>query len=110
MNRTIFLRCSALRMGAGLASEGDISALVSEEDDMRTLAALVLESELPITVGGLTLTERAVLLAHRAGLGPVRVWGARALNPASDSRLRPRGISVVQLPRGSAPLEGVSAD
>lgn len=71
-----------------------------------TLAALVFDGESPITVGGLTLTERAVLLADRAGLGPVGIWGPRPLDPASDRRLRSRGVSPVQRPAGLAPLEG----
>lgn len=73
-------------------------------------AVLVFDGEPPVTVGGLTLTERAVLLAHRAGLGPVRVWGVRRLDPASVARLRSRGISVVQRPPDSAPLESAGDD
>lgn len=72
---------------------------------MNTLSALVLHDESAITVGGMTLTERAVLLAHRAGLAPVRVWGASALDPASVARLQSRGVSVVQPPLATPPLE-----
>jgi phosphatidylglycerophosphate synthase len=61
-------------------------------------------------VGGLTLTERAVLLAHRAGLRPVCVWGVRALDPDSDARLQSRGVVVVQQSPASAPLEGAGND
>jgi phosphatidylglycerophosphate synthase len=54
------------------------------------LSALVIESAAPVTVGGLTLTERAVLIAARAGLAPVRVWapivppGAGPLQATAD--------------------------
>ena len=81
-----------------------------KRDTVRRLAALVLYDDSPITVGGLTLTERAVLLAHRAGLGPVRVWGVRALDRDSDARLRSRGIPVVRQPPDAAPLEGSADD
>ena len=81
------------------------------EDKMATtLAALVFDDEPPITVGGLTLTERGVLLAHRAGLSPVGIWGPPALDPASDRRLRARGISTAQQHRSSAPLEETEDD
>jgi phosphatidylglycerophosphate synthase len=71
-----------------------------------TPAVLVFDAEFPVMVGGMSLTERSVLLAHRAGLGPVCVWGARRLDPAADARLRSRGVSVVQRPPDSTPLEG----
>jgi phosphatidylglycerophosphate synthase len=77
---------------------------------MKTLSALVFDNGSRITVGGLTLTERAALLAHRAGLLPVRVWGERALNPASEARLRSRGVEVVQALPGSTPLAGAGDD
>jgi phosphatidylglycerophosphate synthase len=77
---------------------------------VKTIAALVFDDESPITLGGMTLTERAVLLAHRAGLGPVYVWGVRTLGPAADARLRSRGVSVVHRPPDSAPLEGAGND
>jgi len=77
---------------------------------VKALSALIVDDEFPITVGGLTLTERAVLLTHRAGLHPVRVWGAHTLGPDVAARLRSRGIVVIQQPPGSAPLEGVGDD
>jgi phosphatidylglycerophosphate synthase len=77
---------------------------------VKTIAALVFDDESPITLGGMTLTERAVLLAHRAGLGPVYVWGVRTLGPAADARLRSRGVSVGHRPPDSAPLEGAGND
>ena len=77
---------------------------------MKTPAALVLTDESPVTVGGLTLTERAVLLAHRAGFGPVRVWGVRALDRDRDAGLRSRGVSVIRQPPDVAPLEGAGHD
>jgi phosphatidylglycerophosphate synthase len=80
-----------------------------EATSTRSLAALIFDDESAVTVGGLTLTERAVLLAHGAGLSPVRVWGVRTLNPASVERLRLRGVAVVQQPPDLAPLE-MSAD
>jgi phosphatidylglycerophosphate synthase len=77
---------------------------------VKTPAVLVLTDESPVTVGGLTLTERAVLLAHRAGFGPVRVWGVRALDLDFDARLQSRGVSVIRQPPDSAPLEGAGND
>jgi phosphatidylglycerophosphate synthase len=74
---------------------------------VKTLSALVFDNRSPITVGGLTQTERAVLLAHRAGLLPVRVWGEQALDLGSEARLRSRGISVAQSPSSSTPLAEV---
>jgi phosphatidylglycerophosphate synthase len=71
------------------------------------IAALVMDDPSSLKVGGLTLTERAVLLAHRTALDPVYVWGPRMLDPASETRLRSRGVSVVQRPAGSPPLEHV---
>jgi phosphatidylglycerophosphate synthase len=76
----------------------------------KTLTALIFDTESPTTIGGLTLTERAVLLTHRAGLSPVRIWGSRTLTTDAAARLRSRGISVIQLPPDSAPLEGVEDD
>lgn len=73
---------------------------------MKTCAALVIDDGSPISVGGLTLTERALVLAHHAGLAPVYVWGARALDPGSLERLRSRGVTPEQRPSRSAPLEG----
>jgi phosphatidylglycerophosphate synthase len=80
------------------------------EGDVKTISALVIDDPSPIAVGGMTLTERAVLLACRAGFDPVCVWGVRTLDPASDARLRSRGVSVVQRPPGAAPLEGAGND
>lgn len=81
-----------------------------KDEDVKALSALVFDNGSPITVGGLTLTERAALLAYRAGLGPVRVWGVRALDPASERRLRSRGVSVVQPSQESTPLAGAGDD
>lgn len=72
---------------------------------MITRAALVLDSERPVTVGGLTLTERAILLAHRAGLHPVYVWGPHPIASILLERLRSRGADVVQLPSDAPPFE-----
>lgn len=70
-------------------------------------SAVVLDGGSPVMLGGLTLTERAVLMAHRAGLRPIRVWGAAALAPASVARLRSRGVQVALLQAGSPPLDGI---
>jgi phosphatidylglycerophosphate synthase len=78
--------------------------------NVTTISALVLDSPTAVTVGGLTLTERAVLLAHRAGLAPLRVWGVRGLGRATVVRLRSRGVSPVELPPESAPLAALQAD
>jgi phosphatidylglycerophosphate synthase len=72
---------------------------------MSVTSALVFDSGSRITVGGLTLTERAVLLAQRAGLRPVRVWGDRALDPESVARLRARGAAIIQLSPSARPFE-----
>ncbi len=77
---------------------------------MKTPAALVLTDESPVTVGGLTLTERAVLLAHRAGFGPLRVWGVRALDRDFGGGLRSRGLLVARQSPEPAPLEGAGND
>lgn len=74
---------------------------------MITRAALVLDSEHPQTIGGLTLAERAVLLAHRTGLHPVFVWGPHPFTPASLERVRSRGADVVQLLASTLPFEQV---
>jgi phosphatidylglycerophosphate synthase len=68
-------------------------------------AALVFHQGEPITVAGLTLTERAVLLARRAGLAPVYVWGPQLLDAASLARLRAQGATPQELSPGSPPLE-----
>ena len=77
---------------------------------MERLAALVFDGAPPIRVGGLTLTERAIRLADRAGLDPIYVWGLRAIDPDSAARLRSRGITPVQLPPEPSPLEGTGGD
>jgi phosphatidylglycerophosphate synthase len=68
---------------------------------MDTPALLVFDDERPITVGALTLAERAVLLGHRAGLRPLYVWGSGA----TSGRLKARGVSVEARSVASAPLE-----
>ena len=78
------------------------------DDDMRTPSALVFDDGSAITIGGLTLTERSAIVAHRAGLA-VRVWGAQPLNPASEALLRSRGVSM-PWPPGATPLEGAAGD
>ncbi len=70
---------------------------------MKTPWALVLDDGAAITIGGLTLAERSTIIAHRAGLA-VCVWGAGAIDPASDARLQSRGVTVRRL-TGPTPLE-----
>jgi phosphatidylglycerophosphate synthase len=77
---------------------------------MSTLAALVFDDGVPLTVGGMTLAERAMLLAHRAGLDPVYVWGPRALDLPSAARLRAQGVTPVQQRPDAAPLDGTADD
>lgn len=69
--------------------------------------AIVLADDSPAVLGGLTLPERAVLMAHRGGLRPIHVWGAAALAPASVARLQARGVQVALLPAASPPLAGI---
>jgi phosphatidylglycerophosphate synthase len=61
---------------------------------MAKLAALVFDESAPITLGGMTLTERAVSLAKRAGLEPVLVSDAGTPPPAPAARLN-SGVVVV---------------
>jgi phosphatidylglycerophosphate synthase len=77
---------------------------------VKRISGLVFDAASPVTIGGLTLTERAVLMAHRAGLSPVRVTGIRPLDSTFDARLRSRGVSAVQLPPGAPPLGAVGDD
>lgn len=77
---------------------------------MTNISALVIDSPTPILVGGLTLTERAVLLAHRVGLTPIRVLSVRGLAPTSLSLLQARGVSIVELPPESAPVRALPPD
>jgi phosphatidylglycerophosphate synthase len=65
---------------------------------MQTVSALVLDDESPVTVGGMTLTERAILLARRAGLDPVATSGtdvAPLKGTANDSALVIIGANVL---------------
>jgi phosphatidylglycerophosphate synthase len=71
------------------------------------VTALVLDDGSTAAIGGLTVAERASLLADRAGLAPVFVWGAQALNPRSRERLRRRGLTVTPLSPPVPPLAGV---
>ena len=74
---------------------------------MKSRAALVFEDKSPITIGGLTLTERAVLLAARAGLTPVRVRTTASDDSSVDALLRSRRISPVDQPEASSPILGI---
>jgi phosphatidylglycerophosphate synthase len=77
---------------------------------MEKLAALVCDQGVPITVGGLTLTERAVLLADRAGLAPVYVWGPGTIHAAPSGRLSSLGVVPRQCASDMAPLNGTRND
>jgi phosphatidylglycerophosphate synthase len=70
-------------------------------------SAVVVDDGSPVTLGGLTLTERAVLMAHRSSLRPIRVWGATTFARASVARLQTRGVQVGLLSPASPPLEGI---
>jgi phosphatidylglycerophosphate synthase len=70
---------------------------------MKAPAALVIASDKPVIVGGLTLTERSVLHAHRAGCHPIAVRGVGP-DTALPSRLERRGARVVRLPPTPATL------
>ncbi len=69
-----------------------------------TLTGLVLHNDQPIVVGGLTLTERGVLLLGRAGCDSLKLWGSRLLEPSAVDRLHARGVVVAQRDPASAPL------
>jgi len=61
---------------------------------MAKLAALVFDEGAPITLGGMTLTERAVSLVKRAGFEPVLVSETGTPPPAPSARLS-SGVVVV---------------
>jgi phosphatidylglycerophosphate synthase len=61
---------------------------------MTKLAALVFDEEAPITLGGMTLTERAVSLAKRVGLEPVLVSEAGTAPPVPSAWLNSRVVVV----------------
>jgi phosphatidylglycerophosphate synthase len=91
----ISLRRVRKRMGAG---------------GMKRLAALVLDEGASNRVAGLTLAERAVLQAVRAGFDPVYVWSTGKPDAAASARLQARGVAPLQLRADSAPLEGTRSD
>ena len=74
---------------------------------MQRAAALVVDEGQPVVLGGMTLAERAVLLAHQAGLDPVYV---RTLDPQASDRLRARGVAPLPQPSGSLPHAGPATD
>ena len=57
-------------------------------------SALVMSGSLQTHIGGMTLTERAVRLAHRAQLSPIRVCGDPQPPVLDVSTLRAEGIPV----------------
>ena len=77
---------------------------------MARISTLVFDAAEPVHVGRLTLTERAVLVAARAGLEPVRIWGAKPLDAAVLRRLHARGVFPIQLPSDSTPFGAIDGD
>jgi phosphatidylglycerophosphate synthase len=58
---------------------------------MTERSVLVIAGTIEVTVGPLTLWERAVLVADRVGLAPIRLWSRV---PVSSSTLARRGVRV----------------
>jgi len=73
---------------------------------VKTPAALIVHSGSSVVVGGLTLTERSILQAHRAGFDPIAVWGPHLLPASSLARLAARGVHVAVLSPEHPPLSG----
>jgi phosphatidylglycerophosphate synthase len=77
---------------------------------VKPISALIVASPVSTSVGGLTLAERAAIVAQRVGLTPVRVWGGNALSSSSHDRLRSRGVAVVELPADGGPFDALGPD
>jgi hypothetical protein len=88
---------------------GTPTALVLDNTGADNTGADNSDARPPVTIGGLTLTERAIVLADRAGLD-VAVWGPRDLALSSRERLRRRGVDVRQQSPERGPLEGLPQD
>lgn len=73
---------------------------------MKPPLVVVLRGESPPILGGLTLSERAILLALRAEQS-VRTWGPRALDPESRQRLASRMATFEEHPSGQDPLDRI---
>lgn len=61
-------------------------------------------------LAGLTLTERAVLAAHRAGIDRIHIAGARLPDEPVLARLRARGLSITCAPEHHFPFVAVPPD
>ena len=73
--------------------------------------ALVLTGYSPVRFAGLDVTERAALVASRAGASHVHISGAAPVDEAIVGRLRSRGLVVTFGKRSARPFEDVpSAD
>lgn len=88
---------------------------------MATLAALILtdgvgalRSTAPevgnTVIAGLTLTERAALAAHRAGVDHIYLAGEWLPDERVLARLRARGLSITRTPTRDNPFEAVPPD
>ncbi|MBI4263466.1 MAG: CDP-alcohol phosphatidyltransferase family protein [Acidobacteria bacterium] len=88
---------------------------------MATTAALVLTDGLGeyggltpgignTVLGGLTLTERAALAAHRAGIDRIHIAGECLPEEPGLARLRARGLSVTCAPEPHRPFAAVPSD
>lgn len=73
---------------------------------MKRPLVVVLRGASPRLLGGLTLSERAILLALRAE-HPVRTWGPAALDSASRERLASRKATCEEHPVDQAPLANI---
>lgn len=77
---------------------------------MQRTGVLVFDDGRHVRLGGMTLTERAVLLASGAGFEPVFVWGPREPDPNRLERLRARGAAPVRLAAGEPPFASIPGD
>jgi phosphatidylglycerophosphate synthase len=88
---------------------------------MATIAALILTDGLGglqpaisdignTVVAGLTLTERAVLAAHRAGIDRIHLVGECSPEEDALARVRARGLSVTCSKERCRPFEAVPSD
>lgn len=73
---------------------------------MKPPLVIVLRSGSPRLLGGMSLSERAILLAVRAGL-TVRTWGPEPLELASRRRLASRGATYEAHIPEQDPLDGI---
>jgi phosphatidylglycerophosphate synthase len=74
---------------------------------MTVISALVFAGSAAVRIGGMTLSERAIRLAHRSGFSPIRLWGDGGLTAVDVDRLRSEGVPIDRQPHGSLALEAV---